>query len=118
MRMSLRHHPVTFSPAIQRARFHAIGPGTIDTDMAKGVVLGVLLFSALGKDPLRGLQMFFVEPVKSMYALSELAMKAAGWPGRSFELPGREAISVTKFRRVRRVFETRRVPLAAALGRQ
>jgi hypothetical protein len=30
----------------------------------------------LGKDPLRGLQVFFVEPVKSLYALSELSIKA------------------------------------------
>ena len=30
----------------------------------------------LGKDPLRGLQAFFFEPIKSWYALSELAMKA------------------------------------------
>ncbi|HLL17608.1 MAG TPA: ABC transporter permease, partial [Rubrivivax sp.] len=40
------------------------------------VVIGVLLFLLLGKDPLRGLQMFFVEPVKSLYALSELSVKA------------------------------------------
>jgi len=30
----------------------------------------------LGKDPLRGLQIFFVEPVKNLYALSELSIKA------------------------------------------
>ena len=40
------------------------------------VLLGVALFSALGKDPLRGLQMFFYEPVKNAYALSEIAIKA------------------------------------------
>jgi simple sugar transport system permease protein len=40
------------------------------------VVIGVALFALLGKDPLRGLQMFFVEPVKSLYALSELSVKA------------------------------------------
>jgi simple sugar transport system permease protein len=44
--------------------------------LAITVVLGVILFILLGKDPLRGLQVFFVEPVKSAYALSELAMKA------------------------------------------
>jgi simple sugar transport system permease protein len=33
--------------------------------LAITVVVGALLFSALGKDPMRGLQMFFVEPVKS-----------------------------------------------------
>jgi ABC-type uncharacterized transport system permease subunit len=40
------------------------------------VLLGVALFVLLGKDPVRGLQVFFVEPVKSAYGLSELAMKA------------------------------------------
>ena len=44
--------------------------------LAVTVVFGVLLFIALGKDPLRGLQMFFVEPVKNAYALSEIAVKA------------------------------------------
>jgi simple sugar transport system permease protein len=40
------------------------------------VALGVLLFSALGKDPVQGLRMFFVEPVKNAYAWSEIAIKA------------------------------------------
>ena len=40
------------------------------------VVLGLLLFSALGKDPVQGLRMFFVEPVKNAYAWSEIAIKA------------------------------------------
>jgi len=40
------------------------------------VVLGVLLFVALGKDPVRGLGVFFWEPIKSVYALSELMVKA------------------------------------------
>jgi simple sugar transport system permease protein len=40
------------------------------------VAIGVLLFAALGKDPLRGLQVFFWEPVKSGYALGELMVKA------------------------------------------
>ncbi|MEO7151844.1 MAG: ABC transporter permease, partial [Burkholderiaceae bacterium] len=44
--------------------------------LAITVVIGALLFALLGKDPVRGLQVFFVEPVKSLYALSELAMKA------------------------------------------
>ena len=35
-----------------------------------------VLFVLLGKDPLRGLAVFFVEPVKSVYALTELAVKA------------------------------------------
>ncbi len=40
------------------------------------VLLGVLLFMALGKDPVRGLQMFFWEPIKTKYALGELMVKA------------------------------------------
>lgn len=40
------------------------------------VVLGTLLFVALGKDPVKGLQVFFWEPVKSGYAIGELMVKA------------------------------------------
>ncbi|QIL81212.1 ABC transporter permease [Diaphorobacter sp. HDW4A] len=40
------------------------------------VVIGVCLFALLGKDPARGLQAFFWEPIKSGYALAELTMKA------------------------------------------
>jgi len=40
------------------------------------VLIGVALFSALGKDPVSGLQVFFWEPIRSAYALGELAVKA------------------------------------------
>ncbi len=40
------------------------------------VVIGVLLFMALGKDPVKGLAVFFWEPIKSPYALGELMVKA------------------------------------------
>jgi simple sugar transport system permease protein len=40
------------------------------------VVIGVILFLLLGKDPLRGLMVFFWEPLKSGYALGELVVKA------------------------------------------
>jgi simple sugar transport system permease protein len=40
------------------------------------VVIGVVLFALLGKDPVRGLQVFFWEPVKSGYAVGELLVKA------------------------------------------
>jgi simple sugar transport system permease protein len=40
------------------------------------VVIGVILFVALGKDPVRGLQVFFWEPIKTGYALGELMVKA------------------------------------------
>jgi simple sugar transport system permease protein len=40
------------------------------------VLLGVLMFTALGKDPLAALQMFFWEPIRNGYALGELVVKA------------------------------------------
>ncbi|RZL01288.1 MAG: ABC transporter permease [Rubrivivax sp.] len=40
------------------------------------VLIGSCLFMALGKSPVDGLRMFFVEPVKSVYALTELTLKA------------------------------------------
>jgi len=40
------------------------------------VVIGTIMFTALGKDPLRGLEMFFWLPIKSGYAWGELLVKA------------------------------------------
>jgi ABC-type uncharacterized transport system permease subunit len=40
------------------------------------VLIGVLMFVALGKDPLKGLGVFFWEPIKNAYALGELMVKA------------------------------------------
>lgn len=40
------------------------------------VLIGITLFWALGKDPVRGLQVFFWEPIKTPYALGELMVKA------------------------------------------
>ena len=44
--------------------------------LAITVALGSLLFVVLGKDPIRGLSMFFYEPLSSVYALTELMVKA------------------------------------------
>ena len=44
--------------------------------LATTVLVGVILFALLGKDPGRALSMFFWEPVKSGYALGELVVKA------------------------------------------
>ena len=44
--------------------------------LALTVLIGVLLFILLGKDPLQGLNVFFVEPVKNPYAVGELLLKA------------------------------------------
>jgi ABC-type uncharacterized transport system permease subunit len=40
------------------------------------VLIGSVLFAVLGKSPVDGLWMFFVEPIKSVYALTELTIKA------------------------------------------
>ncbi|RYF63456.1 MAG: ABC transporter permease, partial [Comamonadaceae bacterium] len=40
------------------------------------VLIGMALFAALGKDPVKGLLVFFWEPIKSGYALGELMVKA------------------------------------------
>lgn len=40
------------------------------------VAIGMAIFVALGKDPVQGLQVFFWEPIKSSYAISELLLKA------------------------------------------
>ncbi|HZY15038.1 MAG TPA: ABC transporter permease, partial [Ramlibacter sp.] len=44
--------------------------------LAITVLIGSLLFVALGKDPLQGLRMFFWEPLSSSYRLGELVIKA------------------------------------------
>lgn len=40
------------------------------------VLIGVVMFVSLGKDPLRGLEMFFWLPINSGYAVGELLVKA------------------------------------------
>jgi len=40
------------------------------------VLIGALMFSLLGKDPLKGLEMFFWLPIHNAYALGELLVKA------------------------------------------
>lgn len=40
------------------------------------ILTGLLIFWLLGKDPVRGFEVFFVNPVKTMYGLSELLLKA------------------------------------------
>lgn len=44
--------------------------------LAVTVLIGIVMFALLGKDPLRALQMFFYEPIKSAYAWTEIAVKA------------------------------------------
>jgi general nucleoside transport system permease protein len=40
------------------------------------IVIGTVMFTALGKDPLKGLEMFFWQPIHNAYALGELMVKA------------------------------------------
>jgi simple sugar transport system permease protein len=40
------------------------------------LISGVLLFAALGRDPLEGFRAFFVQPLSSAYGIAELALKA------------------------------------------
>ncbi|HUG23864.1 ABC transporter permease [Piscinibacter sp.] len=61
-------------PRAQPSRVMAVASPLLA--LALTVVIGIALFALLGKDPVRGLQVFFVEPLKSGYALSELAVKA------------------------------------------
>lgn len=44
--------------------------------LAVTVVIGTLLFVALGKDPVQGLRVFFWEPLSSGYRIGELLVKA------------------------------------------
>ena len=44
--------------------------------LAITVLVGVILFSALGKDPLKGLEMFFWQPIRNGYQIGELLVKA------------------------------------------
>ena len=44
--------------------------------LALTALIAALLFLALGKDPARGLSMFFVEPFSSMRQISEVVLKA------------------------------------------
>ncbi|MEM7067532.1 MAG: ABC transporter permease [Pseudomonadota bacterium] len=40
------------------------------------ILIGAILFAALGKDPLKGLYIYFIEPVTETWSLHELAIKA------------------------------------------
>src|SRR4051794_37360637 len=61
-------------PRPQASRFWSLASPVLA--LAVTVIIGVILFAALGKDPVRGLQVFFWEPIKSPYALGELMVKA------------------------------------------
>lgn len=61
-------------PRPQASQFWSIASPILA--LAITVVLGTLLFVALGKDPVRGLQVFFWEPLSSSYRIGELMVKA------------------------------------------
>lgn len=41
------------------------------------LLAGLVIFSALGKDPVQGFRLFFFNPVRNLYGVSELLLKAA-----------------------------------------
>jgi simple sugar transport system permease protein len=58
----------------QPSKFWSIGSPILALFIT--VLIGIGIFMLMGKDPVKGLQVFFWEPIKSGYALSELAVKA------------------------------------------
>lgn len=65
---------LTLEPRPQPSRLMSLASPLLALGIT--VLIGIALFALLGKDPVRGLQVFFVEPVKNLYALSELSIKA------------------------------------------
>lgn len=61
-------------PRPQASRFWSLASPVLA--LAITVVLGTVLFVALGKDPVQGLRVFFWEPISSGYRLGELMVKA------------------------------------------
>ena len=61
-------------PRPQPSKWMALGSPLLALGVT--VLLGVGLFLLLDKDPLRGLQMFFWEPIRSAYGWSEVGLKA------------------------------------------
>ena len=60
-------------PRPQASRWWSYGSPILA--LAITVLLGVVLFMALGKDPVRALLVFFWEPIKTPYAIGELMVK-------------------------------------------
>ena len=60
-------------PRPEPSRFWSMGSPLLA--LAITVVIGAIMFAALGKDPGRGLAVFFWEPVSSAYRIGELMVK-------------------------------------------
>jgi simple sugar transport system permease protein len=71
-----RRRPRVFKlePRPQASKFWGIGSPLLALVIT--VLIGIAIFVLMGKDPVKGLLVFFWEPIKSGYALSELAVKA------------------------------------------
>ena len=65
---------IKLEPRPQASRWWTYGSPLLALGIT--VLIGVALFAVLGKDPVRGLQVFFWEPLRSQYALGELMVKA------------------------------------------
>lgn len=44
--------------------------------VALTILTGLVIFALLGKDPIRGFEVFFINPLKSFYGITELLLKA------------------------------------------
>ncbi len=44
--------------------------------VALTILTGLVIFALLGKDPLKGFEVFFINPLKSFYGVTELLLKA------------------------------------------
>src|SRR4051812_47395551 len=69
-----RTRMLKLEPRPEASRFWSLASPVLA--LAVTIVLGVILFAALGKDPVRSLQVFFWEPISSGYRIGELMVKA------------------------------------------
>ncbi|MFN5791067.1 MAG: ABC transporter permease subunit, partial [Burkholderiales bacterium] len=44
--------------------------------VALTILTGLVIFALLGKDPIKGFEVFFINPLKSFYGVTELLLKA------------------------------------------
>lgn len=66
---------VRLEPRIETSHWLRYGSPVIA--LALTLIVGTVLFAALGQDPLEALYTFFLKPIDSLYGISELAIKAA-----------------------------------------
>ena len=70
----MRDFPLRFEPRPEPSRLMRYCSPLIAVGLT--LIAGLILFSALGKDPLQGFRLFFIQPIRNLYGLSELLLKA------------------------------------------